>query len=743
MVNGRFIVPGAAPVSNLAYTVRGRQRHQGLRHLGRRRVLRRRQHRLHRQRGQRRQGRPTRPRCAGDGPEPDADRRRGSPTALDARTPARRRSSPRASTTTRGTQQFTVSYNGAPRHLHAWRRRPSPTTARRRTRSRSTVRHRSDVHGHASAASRSRFDTGGNNPVDARVPLHERFLHRRDRRARRTTSTRRTTRSNAISYLPETTQYGVHRARTATRTSSTTTTCGVVFPVISGANVNAGVATVGADNFTVHIDEVDADRRRRRHPGQPELVRDQRQPVHDHRHADRRGLLVLLGGRRRGGAATVHSANTFKLTDPTVTYTLHLDAANLPSSITRDVPGQPEPGPDRRRRRRLRHHLRHGDDRLAARPGPGGDPDRQLRLHAHQPLRLDQGEVHLRRPRHLRRRARWSGQFTVYSRADVLRRSARPTRSTPVSARGHRRQASGRTRCMPNPTMFSINGPTTSSTPTGCRTPIVGNGNVSPLATDVTVAGGPAASQLDVHAGRAGLRYVEDALGTTCWRSPARRRYPIAQPALTFKLDSSLVFTLVDRAAGRRQLSRAPSSPIGTVTAGTHRAERLRRDAGVRRRRLLHLQEPAVHAGQVGRHLRRGAEVVHRLRRRSPAAGQQQLAVFDLGGTTYLVTDGTTPGDAAPRASTPGRCGPRPRSPPSRRSSASSTASPRRRRDRDVTAVGRGPLPVPGDRLERRRPRSTTSSTPPAATRTSSRSTSRSCCRPSPDRAVHFVASYR
>src|SRR5262249_50823020 len=37
-----------------------------------------------------------------------------------------------------------------------------------------------------------------------------------------------------------------------------------------------------------------------------------------------------------------------------------------------------------------------------------------------------------------------------------------------------------------------------------------------------------------------------------------------------------------------------------------------------------------------------------------PTAGQQQLAVFELNGTTYIVTDGTTAGDGAPAGINPG-----------------------------------------------------------------------------------------
>jgi hypothetical protein len=36
-----------------------------------------------------------------------------------------------------------------------------------------------------------------------------------------------------------------------------------------------------------------------------------------------------------------------------------------------------------------------------------------------------------------------------------------------------------------------------------------------------------------------------------------------------------------------------------------------------------------------------------------PAATQRQLAVFDLNGTTYIVTDGTTAGDASPAGINP------------------------------------------------------------------------------------------
>jgi hypothetical protein len=63
-------------------------------------------------------------------------------------------------------------------------------------------------------------------------------------------------RVEAISYLPETTQYGftVDNKTYLIHYNEV----GVVFPVISGANVNVGVSRIGSDIFTVHVDEIDA-----------------------------------------------------------------------------------------------------------------------------------------------------------------------------------------------------------------------------------------------------------------------------------------------------------------------------------------------------------------------------------------------------------------------------------------------------------------------------------------------------
>ena len=105
--------------------------------------------------------------------------------------------------------------------------------------------------------------------------------------------------------------------------------------MISGANVNAGIATVGANTFAVDIDEVDPVL------GGPAI------PI-NRNSFEINGDLYTITGTPAGadystcsvvgeGAAPrkFASPNTFTLTDPNVTYTLHLDTANLPRSSPR------------------------------------------------------------------------------------------------------------------------------------------------------------------------------------------------------------------------------------------------------------------------------------------------------------------------------------------------------------------------------------------------------------------------
>ena len=159
-----------------------------------------------------------------------------------------------------------------------------------------------------------------------------------------------------------------------------------------------------------------------------------------------------------------------------------------------------------------RHHLQQRHDRLVARPGTGGDPDRQLRLHADQSVRYHHGEVHLRRCRHLqcglgggpvhRQPAPTffigSTTFTLDTVNLVVTDSNR--RPYPLIA---------------NPTMFSINGFNYLIDTNQIPHAIVGNDNVSPLQTDITVQNGqPIANSTFTLNGQI-YAYTEDA-STIC-----------------------------------------------------------------------------------------------------------------------------------------------------------------------------------------------------------------------------------
>ena len=141
----------------------GQERHQGLRDLGRRRVLRRWQCRLHGQRRQRGQG--DEPAHARAGPPSDARDRRLY-YALDAAASTASTSSRRACLRRRH-QQFTVSFNGSPityTLAPAGRHRQPPPGEHLPGHS---CRFAGHVHRQHRAASRSPSTTAANNPVTA------------------------------------------------------------------------------------------------------------------------------------------------------------------------------------------------------------------------------------------------------------------------------------------------------------------------------------------------------------------------------------------------------------------------------------------------------------------------------------------------------------------------------------------------------------------------------------------------
>ena len=370
-----------------------------------------------------------------------------------------------------------------------------------------------------------------------------------------------------------------------------------MFPVISGADVNAGVATVGSRYL----------HGRRRTRSTPSAAAPASR-VNRNSFEINGNLYTITGtpaGADYSGCQVVGdamapqpflSANTFELTDPNVTYTLHLDAANCPRR-SRRLPGPAEPEPDEGQRRRLSHHLQHGEHGIAAGPGPGLDPDRNSGFTLTNPFDSTDGEVHLRRPEHLRRRL---GRRAVHRLpgTDVLHRTAtlspgpsqprgtdNDKRPYPADAQSddvqhqrvqlrHRHQpraARGRSatttspRSRPTlPCRPAIRFPTRPSRWTARSTPTPR----TPAHNLLTITG--------------------------------TKSYMVTQPGAHVQARLQPVFTLSPTPPGGGQLRRHHRSD--RHGHGGH-ARRLNLYAGVariRRRRLLHVQERALHDGEVG-----------------------------------------------------------------------------------------------------------------------------------------------
>ena len=177
------------------------------------------------------------------------------------------------------------------------------------------------------------FDQTGNNPISVSFPYQSDFftdvltgitfyVYTAD------------TRVEALLYLPETTRYAFTPADGNTYLIHYNDVQ-VVFPVISGANVNAGLATVGSDIFKVEIDEII-----------PVASGAAPVPVNLNSFEINGELYTITPGQNGAdysackvvGAGKAPYAftgpSTFKLSDPGVTYTLHLDQNNLPQNIT-------------------------------------------------------------------------------------------------------------------------------------------------------------------------------------------------------------------------------------------------------------------------------------------------------------------------------------------------------------------------------------------------------------------------
>jgi hypothetical protein len=454
-------------------------------------------------------------------------------------------------------------------------------------------------------------------------------------------------RAEALSYLPEATQYAFTAADAKTYLIHYDDVR-VTIPVISGANVNAGVASVGANTFTVDIGDVQAT------SGGPAIPANRNS-------FEINGILYTITGTPAGadyshcsvagGGAAPHpftSPDTFALTDPSVTYTLELDAADLPVSITAAVPVRPS-----------RDLLSVNDDVYiityntvstgfllgqgqAAIPVSNSAFTLTNRFDATAArFVFADGDIF--------DASSVVGQFTVYAAPTFFIDGATYTLDPVhlVVSDGDKRQFP----LLPNPAMFSINGFNYVIDTNRVPHAIVGNDNVSPLATDVTVESGEPTPHSTFTLNGQVYAYAEDAArnvlaitGTTS--------FPVTQPALTFRLDSSLVFTL---SAAPPAAGNYPGTvvPIGTVTAGTTVLNVYPGTPGsgnadfVSYKNVLYTLVKSA-----GTYV--AVQKSYPVYVSAPAATQSQLAVFELNGTTCIVTDGTTAGDPGPAGIDPG-----------------------------------------------------------------------------------------
>jgi hypothetical protein len=480
------------------------------------------------------------------------------------------------------------------------------------------------------------FDKSGNNPITVSFPYLNQFFIDPLTGATFYVDVAGNT-VEAITYLPETTQYAfmpadgniylIHYSDVS-----------VVFPVVSGANVNVGLATVGSDTFTVHVDEVDP-------VGGGAPV-----PVNCNSFEINGNLYSITGNPVGADYSACHvvgagmapvlfvSANTFKLTDPAVTYTLHLDAANLPATITADFAVKPS-----------RNLISVNDDVFIVTYNTVSTGTLQGQGQA--AIAISNSRFTLSNRFDATKAKFIFASLNIYDAGSVVGQftiNAIPTfflgGSTftldPVAlvlSDNDKRPYP----LLPNPTMFSINGHNYVIDSNRIPHAIIGSDNISPLATDVTVeAGAPIPNSTFTLNGQI-YKYTEDA-GHNLLAITGTKSYMVVQPALTFTLDSSLVFTIHVGAPAAGNFAGA-TVPIGTITGGP---ETLNLYAGVPESggddyfTYKNVLYTLVKSGANYLAVQKSYTVYSA----HPVAGQQQLAVFDSDGWTYMVTDGTTTG---------------------------------------------------------------------------------------------------
>jgi hypothetical protein len=488
------------------------------------------------------------------------------------------------------------------------------------------------------------FNDSGNNPITVAFPFTNEFFvdvlngvtYYIDAAQSRV---------EAISYLPETTQYAFTPKDKNTYLIHYSNV-NVVFPVIAGPSVNVGVATIGLDTFSVDVDGVDPA------AGGPAISTNLNS-------FEINGNLYSIVGTHTGAnysscqvvGASISpqpfvSSNTFRLTDPSVLYTLQLDANDLPSSIVASYSVRPSA------------NILSINDSIYIitynTPTTGS-----ILGQGQPPVPIANSSFTLSNPfdnttasftfadLNIYDAASVVGQFKVYLAPtffvgnstftlDPVKLVVTDNNKVPYPL-------------LPNPTMFSINGFNYIIDSNQIPHAIVGNNNTSPIATDVTIQSGQPLSNTTFTLNGLIYKYTEDALSNLLTITDTKS-YLIAQPGGTFKLDSSLVFTVTMSSSGNYP---GTTVPIAYLTAGLLQiniyagtAESGNADFFVYKNVLYTLTKSsgvyvAVHKSYT----------VYVSR---PAPDQQQLAVFDLNGNTYIVTDGNTAGTTPAAGINPG-----------------------------------------------------------------------------------------
>ncbi len=457
---------------------------------------------------------------------------------------------------------------------------------------------------------------------------------------------------NAISYLPETTAYGFVAANGVTYLIHFHDV-EVVFPVVSGANVNVGVATVGSDQFDVQVDQVipiGGGSAISTNANSFEINGNRYSIVGTPNGTDYSSCSVVGAGL---SPIPFSTASTFSLTNPQVVYTLQLDAGDLPVAVTATFPVQPS-----------RDVISVADDVYVITYAT--TTSGSLLGQGQSKITIANSAFTLTNPYDstkgsftfadldIYNASAVIGKFSIYASPSFQMGSVTYTLDTVNNL--VRDESKRPYPLIANPQMFSITGANYVIDTNQVPHAVVGNETTSPLQTDVTIVDGKEVANSTFPLGGLIYRYVEDASGNL-FCVTGTKLYPISQPEGTFKLDSSLVFTLTVTAPAAGNYP-GTTVPIGVVTAGPTAAPttKINLYAGTNESGGSAF---FTYKGQLYTLLESESTYVAIQKTATvyasePTATQQQLAVFDLAGWTYLVTDGTTPGTTTPAGINPG-----------------------------------------------------------------------------------------